>query len=193
MTEIVLEEPKRITRRKKPLPGMITDAPEEAKRVTQTFDDPRPEGSPKIVRHASHDGGSELDIPNDEIPFGVDLQWVINSCTGQEMSYQRSEFERKGWQPVFPQYWDARWDGRWTKKGHTGEINTGGLVLMWRPMELTMQARADEKRKADMAMQAMDRDFKTRNLPGINSDDETPGTQAKTFIKKSFESIPMPG
>lgn len=91
---------------------------------------------------------SLLDVPQDLLDKltaqGVDLQWVTDSILGQPSPQSRMAYEINSWEPVTPQMFDGMFDGMYTKKGHTGEINYEGLVLMWRPMELTMEARAEE-------------------------------------------------
>lgn len=91
---------------------------------------------------------SPTHIPREMIPEGVDLQWVTDTVYGQPDVQGRQSFEINGWKPVTPDMWGGLFDGMFTKKGHKGEINVMGSVLMERPMELTMEARAEEAQQA---------------------------------------------
>src|SRR3569832_482913 len=86
--------------------------------------------------------------------LGDDLQWVTDSVLGQAAPQARMNFEINGWEPVTPDMWGGLFDGMFTKRGQQGEIIVEGLVLMWRPMELTLEARAEERAARDNALAA---------------------------------------
>jgi hypothetical protein len=81
---------------------------------------------------------------------GIDVQWVTDSVHGKSEPQMRNSFEVNAWEPVLSDMFDGVFDGMFTRKGHKGEIEFGGLILMWRPMELTEEAR-EEDRKAQQA------------------------------------------
>src|SRR3569832_617031 len=101
---------------------------------------------------------SMLDIDKDILAMlgdlGVDLQWVTDSVLGQAAPHVCLFFVFFGWEPVTLVMWGGLFDGMFTKRGQQGEINVEGLVLMWRPMELTLEARAEERAARDNAMAA---------------------------------------
>lgn len=116
---------------------------------------------------------SMLDIPEDILAKlgsdGIDLQWVTDSVLGQPSPQTRMAFEINGWEPVTPDMWECLFDGMFTKRGHTGEINYEGLVLMWRPMELTLEARAEDRKARNDALEAQQNMIKGGQIPGMSS------------------------
>lgn len=101
--------------------------------------------------------------------FGADLQWVTDSIHGKEEPGVRNDFEINAWEPVTPQMWGGLFDGMFTKRGHVGEINYGGLVLMWRPYELTEEAKAEEARARYHALEAQQNMIRGGNIPGFSA------------------------
>lgn len=135
----------------------------------------------------------QLFIPQEMIPEGVDLQWVTDSVLGKPDPQTRMSYEINGWQPVTGQMWDGLFDGRFLKKGYEGEINVGGLVLMERPMELTMEARGEEKKAADFAVRAHEAKLKGGHIDNVTLDTSHPTARAKTFVRREVVAgMPVP-
>ena len=100
-----------------------------------------------------------LDIDRDldervKTQYGCDLQWVTDSILGQPTIAHRQAFEVNAWEPVTGDMFDGAFDGMFTRKGHQGEIQYEGLVLMYRPMELTEEAKEEEAAARRGAMEA---------------------------------------
>lgn len=116
---------------------------------------------------------SMLDIPEEILAKlgseGIDLQWVTDSVLGQPAAQVRMSFEINGWEPVTPDMWGALFDGMFTKRGHTGEINYEGLVLMWRPMYMSDEARAEDAAARNNALLAQQNMIKGGQIPGMSS------------------------
>lgn len=116
---------------------------------------------------------SMLDIPQEILAqlgsMDVDLQWVTDSVLGQPSPQSRMAFEINAWEPVTPDMWDGLFDGMFTKRGHVGEINYEGLVLMWRPMELTLQAREEDMQARNNALIAQQNMIKGGQIPGMSA------------------------
>lgn len=134
-----------------------------------------------------------LHIPQEMIPEGTDLQWVTDSVLGQPAPQTRMGYEINGWQPVNGQMWNNRFDGMFLPKGHKGEINVGGLVLMERPMELTMEAQGEDKRAADFARHSHEASLRGGELKGVSLDTQHPSAKAKTFVRREVvRGMPVP-
>lgn len=134
-----------------------------------------------------------LHIPQHMIPEGIDLQWVTDSVLGQPAPQTRMGYEINGWQPVTGQMWSNRFDGMFLKKGHQGEINVGGLVLMERPMELTLEARGEDKKAADFARLAHEAQLRGGHLKEVSLDTQHPTARAKTFVNREVvRGMPVP-
>jgi hypothetical protein len=144
------------------------------------------------VRARKGAGTDRLHIPQEMIPDGIDLQWVTDSVLGQPAVQDRMSYEVNAWEPVTPDMFDARFDGIFMPKGHKGEINVGGLVLMWRPLELTLEARAEERQAANMQIRTETNKMITGQVDGVDS--RILGVdKAKTFMtKERIPSMPVP-
>jgi hypothetical protein len=94
-------------------------------------------------------GGSERDkywAPPP--PDGWDYQWKLKSVLNQDDIDRIRQNEMNGWEPVpvsrHPELMPRGW------KGETIEV--GGLVLMERPLQFTLEAREEERRAAREAV-----------------------------------------
>src|SRR6185437_2568264 len=79
----------------------------------------------------------------------------------------RQSYEVNGWEPIMPDMFDGAFDGMYTLKGHKGEIEYGGLVLMYRPMELTEEARQEDAETRLNAMESVKKMMTDGEIPGI--------------------------
>lgn len=115
---------------------------------------------------------SLLDVPQEMLDkltaMGIDLQWVTDSVLGQPSPQNRMAYEINCWEPVTPDMFDGMFDGMYSKRGHKGEINYEGLVLMWRPLELTLEARAEDMQARNNQLSAQANMLKSGQIPGFS-------------------------
>ncbi len=126
-------------------------------------------------------GDDQFYVPPEIIPPGMDWQWKRYSYLGKDdISYQR-RLERDGaWDPVPHSAWPEKM-GKW---GHADEpIILDGQILMQRPMELTIQALAEEKSKATSRVTTH---FQSLGLG------EGPVPMAKPSIKVDYGTMLVP-
>lgn len=128
-----------------------------------------------------------LKVPKELIPDGMDYQWVTDSILGQPQPQRRARFERRAWTPVPAE----RHDGVYTPKGYKGEINVDGLVLMERPLELSIRARQKEKMKAREQVYVREQQLRGGDL-GNKVAFDTRHQSVNNKISKSYEAIPVP-
>lgn len=159
-----------------PVAEVVHDAPERRQRLRKGIANTSP----------TH-------IPQEMIPEGIDLQWVTDTVYGQPDIQARQSFEINGWRPVTPQMWGGRFEGMFTKPGHTGEINVMGSVLMERPMELTLEARAEEASQAVNARVAAENKLRGGNIDGISErfDAQHPTAKKITRVGRDGERIQL--
>lgn len=135
---------------------------------------------------------SKYHIPQEWIPDGMDLQWNVDSILGQPSVQDRVEMEQQAWEPVDPSKEPFKHlDGKFMRAGHKGEINVGGLVLMWRPLELTLEARQEELLAARQARYVEEQKMAAGRPDGVNPDMLNPNhgsAPRQTFFRK--ERIP---
>lgn len=135
-----------------------------------------------------------LHIDRDVIPEGMDMQWVTDTVLGQPQPQHRSGFERRGWTPVHQEDFDGQFDGMWMPKGASGEIKNEGLVLMARPLELSIKARRADMRAADERVQIKERALRGGHIPGVSLDSTHPNAVSSNRITRSMDGafVPMP-
>ena len=87
-----------------------------------------------------------FDIPADLIPPGWDYQWNVVTVTGNSdvCLDQGMGMYENGWRAVPAE----RHPGRFVARGTKGEIIRGGQRLEERPMQLTLDAKAEDQRNA---------------------------------------------
>lgn len=134
-----------------------------------------------------------LRIARDQIPEGMDLLWVTDSIYGQPQTQRRSEFEKKGWTPVYQEDFDGLYDGRFMPKGKDGEINVDGTVLMARPLELSQRAKLKERRSALEQVAVKEQALRGGDI-GASLDTSHPSAVRlnSNAVKKSIERISIP-
>lgn len=169
---------------------MVRSTPVRTTQPRASVPNPAPQKT-RLRKNAS--ARSMLDLPQDVIDRlhaeGVDVQWVTDSVLGKEEPGVRQSFEINAWEPVTPDMWDGLFDGMYTKKGHRGEINYQGLVLMWRPMELTREAQAEERAARNAQLEAQANMIKGGNLPGFSAgfEPDHPTAVARNVLTRTIK------
>ncbi len=75
---------------------------------------------------------------------GYDLEWKAEMVHGQDRLTYMAKMHMNGWRPIA----NKRLPGLYAKEGDEGAVRYDGMVLMERPMKLTLEARYEEQRKA---------------------------------------------
>ncbi len=132
-----------------------------------------------------------LFIPQEMIPEGISLQWVTDSVMGQPQPQRRAQFERRGWTPVHPTDFNARFDGKFTPLGDNKEINVDGLVLMARPKEFTDKARRADRARAIEQVRIKEQALRGGDLP-VTLDAGHPSAVNSNRINRTMERISIP-
>lgn len=146
-------------------------APLRATPIRETVDEAKPKKT-RLRKQAAQRSLLDIDagiVGMIKEQYETDLQWVTDSVLGQAAPQSRMAFEINAWEPVTPDMFDGVFDGMFTRKGHTGEINYEGLVLMHRPMELTEEANREDRQARDGAMEAQRNMVMNGVIPGLNS------------------------
>lgn len=168
-------------------------------RTSVRTDTPTPEPAREPVRakvrtRKNIASSSRYHIPKEWIPEGMDLQWNVDSVLGQPARHDRMLMEQQAWEPVDVSKEPFKHlDGKFMRAGHKGEINVDGLVLMWRPLELTLEARAEEDYAARSARYHEEAKMRMGQPDGVNPDMLNPAhgsAPRQTFFRKSHERIP---
>lgn len=80
-------------------------------------------------------------IPVEEIPEGSSYEWKRYTVKGEHDPYYLAQLREQGWEPVSPKRHPT-----WVPPGYSeNNIIKGGMILMERPIELTEEARAEQR------------------------------------------------
>lgn len=109
-------------------------------------------------------------IPQDEIPDGSSYEWKRWTVMGMEDPFYIAQMREQGWEPV-----DPKRHPNWLPPGYSASnIIKGGQILMERPMELTKEARAENRQlakrqviEAEQRLGMTPKDTLTREHPDI--------------------------
>lgn len=109
-------------------------------------------------------------IPLDEIPEGSSYEWKRWTVHGQEDPFYIASMREQGWEPV-----DPKRHPNWVPPGYNQPyIIKGGQILMERPIELTQEARAEQRalskrqmHEAEQRLGMAPRDTGPRDHPGV--------------------------
>ena len=104
-----------------------------------------------------------FDIPADLIPPGWDYQWNVVTVTGNSdvCLDQGMGMYENGWRAVPAE----RHPGRFVARGTKGEIIRGGQRLEERPMQLTVDAKAEDVRNARQLLSDRNESLKLSGVP----------------------------
>lgn len=133
-----------------------------------------------------------LRIPRSEIPEGIDLQWVTDSIFGQPMPERRASFEKRGWTPVHQEDFDGCLNGKFMPRGKEGEIKVDGMVLMARPLELSIKAKKRDRRAALEQVAVKEQALTGGDLSKVSLDSRHETALRSNKINKSYERIAIP-
>lgn len=84
-----------------------------------------------------------------QIAKEVHFEWKAYETYGKSNHLQLIAHEQQGWRPVM----HSDFPGRFAPMGTEGKVHVNDMLLMHRPMRLTVQARQEEYTKATRAMQ----------------------------------------
>lgn len=146
------------------------------------------DGKPVFRRMA--EDGDRFAIDPAIVPDGWSYEWKRWSIYNQEDKGYMARLSGMGWTAVPAE----RHAGLFMPHDYKGSIIFDGLILMERPIELTIEARAEDKKKADKQV------YDAKRLHGLvpNTDGIRTDTQAvrtNTFVKSHRDAgldIPRP-
>jgi len=83
-------------------------------------------------------------LPQDEIPAESSYEWKRFSVHGQEDPFYLASLREQGWEPVNPKR-----HPNWVPPGYNQpHIIKGGMILMERPLSLTLEAQQEQRQLA---------------------------------------------
>ena len=115
-------------------------------------------------------------------------QWNVWSVLEKENRSERARMYNAGWRPVPAD----RHDGVFLPPGSKGDIVIGGLILEERPVELSDEARLEDKIAADEQVNGSRRQFGfAPTAPGFEGADKSnsPHVRNNTFVRTSMVHV----
>lgn len=127
-------------------------------------------------------------VPPELIPDGWVYQWNRHSVYNQEDTSEQIAMAENGWTPVPA----GRHKGQYMPASYPDEkpILRDGLMLCERPIELEMEARAEEKAKADALVRGSKEQFGMKTTENSGFSTNTPNARNATFIRQQVEKLP---
>lgn len=138
----------------------------------------------KMLTRTSVGTSDKFHIPAEIIPDGWSYQFIACSVYGKRES--TIGFMNNGWAPVMAN----RHDGMFMPIGHDGPIIVDELMLVERPIELTLEAREEEIGAARNLIRTQNEQF-TPRLPGARRHPETQ-LRARRTIEVLPPDVPSP-
>lgn len=102
-------------------------------------------GEPVTLRMRGDEDKFDLERMGIFAPQGWTYEWKTKTIKGWEWVDHQVELSQNGWEPVPA----SRHDGLCMPRGHNGNIERGGMILMERDERLTAMARQAERRAAN--------------------------------------------
>jgi hypothetical protein len=156
-----------------------------------TAEDPRERAARRAAELRGHDtdlgddGSDEYYIELGIIPDGWSYEWKTRTILGAEDPAHQVALARKGWEVV-----PASRHPELMPMGYKGvEITRKGMVLMERPLEITLEAQQASLRRARMQMR--DKEAQLTHAKGGEFDRTNKGDPL-VKINKKYEAIPIP-
>lgn len=114
-------------------------------------------------------------------PEGWDYQWKTFKVMGEDWSSYQVELARNGWEPVplsrHPEMMPVGWKGN--------SIEVEGLVLMERPLQMTLEARHNEALEAKSNVLTKEAQLRNGNSSDL-------GRRQVHRFSKTREAVPVP-
>ena len=150
-------------------------------------------GAKKVRQRKGGMNRPPLDLPTDVLAWAtansIDFMWATNSVAGMPMPRERMKFEINGWEAATGEMFDGRLAGLFHPKDYKGEITYDACVLLWRPMELTMESRAEEAQAARLPTKVVDAKFRGGQVDGISPEAQQ-HHRARAVTKVEKEMLP---
>lgn len=116
---------------------------------------------------------------------GWSYEWKTETVLGEQRIAHQVMLAENGWRAVQA---EGRWAGVYMPNGYTGPIRRDGLVLMERPISLTNEAYAEERRNAANQMRNTKESLRLAMPSGFTQDH----AGAQLNVKQTYELGPAP-
>ncbi len=146
-----------------------------------------------IQRTASGAGVNRFFIPPHLPPPGWSWEFKRETVTGMTDPAYMAELMKNGWEPVMYESYPGIFAPEFDDKGLPikGPVRIDGQMLMERAEVLTLEARAEEKRKADDRVGTASRQYSRLDTSGTATAEFDMTAQRASYIRKGAPE-PLP-
>lgn len=127
---------------------------------------------------------------------GFDVEWKEHTIQGQHRADVAARQRQVGWEPVMTESYPGVFAPEFDINGqpNKGPIIRGGLMLMERPMPLSLEAKRDEKRKADDRVRGAKQQYNHRiaDTTGAATAEYDLTAQRASYIRENVERVDIP-
>lgn len=147
-----------------------------------------------IQRAGAETGVDEFAIPPHLPPPGWSWEWKVESVLGATDHGVQAKQAAVGWEPVMMESYPGVFAPEYNDKGeiNKGPVRRKGLMLKERPMVLTIEAQADEKRKADERVHGAKNQYRRLNTQGAQTAEIDETAERMSYIRQNTEQVVMP-
>lgn len=139
----------------------------------------------ELLSRRHDDSINPFDLPDEFVSAtnaeGFDLEWKTEMVHGQDRVTYQAKLAANGWRPVS----NSRLPGRYAPEDDAGAIRFDGMILMERPMILTVEARHDEDRRAREQLQMKHESWGVNTKDPAIFDPNTPMAKSFTISPRS--------
>lgn len=136
----------------------------------------------KVLTRKRTTEGDKYSIDLSIVPDGWTYEWKRKSIFGQEDFDHITGLMENGWTPVPAE----RHVGQFMVRSATGEIVRDGLILMERPIELTREARDEDRANAKLLIRLQQEQYRARMPSGMDADHP----DARVKLRTTYEPGP---
>lgn len=141
-----------------------------------------------VTRSSATAGVNQFHVPPEIIPPGWSWEWKTETVAGMPDPAYAAELAQNGWEPVLAE----SFPGIFMPIDCKGAIRRKGMILMERPMELTLEAQRDEQMRAKERVGNAVRKHSLNAQGAHGVDVNNPAVQRNTYIRTSREVIDVP-
>lgn len=147
-----------------------------------------------VQRAAAENGVDQFAIPRHLPPPDWSWEWKEESVLGEVRQGESAKQAQVGWEPVMYESYPGVFAPEFDERGAAvkGPVRRGGLMLKERPMVLTVEARMDEKRKADEKVGNAKRQYNRLDTNGTTTAEFDHSAQRASYIRQTHEVVSTP-
>lgn len=147
-----------------------------------------------IQRGGADAGVNEFAIPPHLPPEGWSWEWKRETVYGEKNDFYISRLMQMGWEHVMYESYPGVFAPQYDDQGKEvkGAVRRNGLMLMERAAALTLEAMADEKRKADERVGTAQQKYTRLDTSGTSTVEIDDAARRMSGVRQTREVVDYP-